>query len=675
MKKLITLLLILCQLSYGGITISGGGGGGSGTLTSINADSTEDQTLTTGTSGSDFAIVDNGSGDHKFNLPTASGSARGALSSADWTNFNSKLSAAITSINSQTGASQTLAVGTSGSDFAVSTSSNTHTFNLPDAGASARGVVTTGTQTIAGTKTFSTAPILSSLSTQAMPYLNSSKQFANGGWTQADSTFATVFTPTGSPSIGLNIDLSSLTAYSTAGFNINAGTVPSSAAVTLSRINATGTTSSNALTGHRVTFNNGSYSGAQVRGNDVFINVSNNATALTPASSGGGNVGYFSLVGASNPGAGYGGVFTTVNGNLQVGVEGYAYQSGGGSSPQNYGGRFIATQANSAQAVGVYGRIYTTDGSTAEGANPGINAGGAFDNGNTTGYAFAALNNGTLKLLTKSNGDSAVVATQKIASFTAKGGPDLSNIGGTTTANTTTTITGSGTTYLEHLSELDRISVSSSAANYRHVKTIASNTSLTVEENLGNGTSQTINRKRAIQTWRDASDNFVGGIADYGHHLIGSPNAGVYFSNKIAGALTVNNSFSAAMIAAFYENGSWVSHVNVGGFYKHVYGSNTDGEQKPTYGNPVCGNSGRVTTNGGGGDEELGSCSIATSSMLNGDAPKLKITAYGNARNATGTFKLVMDGLNLCTWNIDIGVTKWNIDATVANDPGSAGVA
>lgn len=65
-------------------------------------------------------------------------------------------SSGITSINSQTGPAITLAVGTSGTDFAVANSTNTVTFNLPSASATARGVVTTGTQTIAGSKTFST---------------------------------------------------------------------------------------------------------------------------------------------------------------------------------------------------------------------------------------------------------------------------------------------------------------------------------------------------------------------------------------------------------------------------------------------------------------------------------------------------------------------------------------
>ncbi len=55
---------------------------------------------------------------------------------------------------------KTLAVGTSGSDFAVANAANSITFNLPDASASNRGVVTTGSQTFAGAKTLSSAPIV-----------------------------------------------------------------------------------------------------------------------------------------------------------------------------------------------------------------------------------------------------------------------------------------------------------------------------------------------------------------------------------------------------------------------------------------------------------------------------------------------------------------------------------
>lgn len=62
---------------------------GSG-VTSINSDTTAAQTLAVGTSGTDFAISDSGTGTHTFNLPTASHTNRGALSSADWDTFNAK---------------------------------------------------------------------------------------------------------------------------------------------------------------------------------------------------------------------------------------------------------------------------------------------------------------------------------------------------------------------------------------------------------------------------------------------------------------------------------------------------------------------------------------------------------------------------------------------------------
>jgi hypothetical protein len=71
----------------------------------------------------------------------------------------------ITSLNSLTAASQSFATGTSGTDFGISSATSTHIFNLPDAGSSARGVVSTGTQTLAGAKTFSSALTVSDATT------------------------------------------------------------------------------------------------------------------------------------------------------------------------------------------------------------------------------------------------------------------------------------------------------------------------------------------------------------------------------------------------------------------------------------------------------------------------------------------------------------------------------
>lgn len=50
---------------------------------------------------------------------------------------------------------KTLSTGTTGTDFAIAHSAGGIAFNLPDASATNRGVVTTGTQTLAGAKTFS----------------------------------------------------------------------------------------------------------------------------------------------------------------------------------------------------------------------------------------------------------------------------------------------------------------------------------------------------------------------------------------------------------------------------------------------------------------------------------------------------------------------------------------
>jgi hypothetical protein len=62
-------------------------------ITSLNGLTALTQTFATGTSGTDFGIS-SATSTHTFNLPTASASNRGALSSADWTTFNNKASTA-----------------------------------------------------------------------------------------------------------------------------------------------------------------------------------------------------------------------------------------------------------------------------------------------------------------------------------------------------------------------------------------------------------------------------------------------------------------------------------------------------------------------------------------------------------------------------------------------------
>jgi len=64
-------------------------------ITAINSLTGAAQTMVTGTDSTDFRIVSTGT-THKFNLPTASATNRGLLSSANWTTFNSKLGASDT---------------------------------------------------------------------------------------------------------------------------------------------------------------------------------------------------------------------------------------------------------------------------------------------------------------------------------------------------------------------------------------------------------------------------------------------------------------------------------------------------------------------------------------------------------------------------------------------------
>ena len=62
-----------------------------------------------------------------------------------WVNWTpTYISAAITSLNGLTAATQTFATGTTGTDFTISSSTSTHTFNIPSASATSRGLLTSG---------------------------------------------------------------------------------------------------------------------------------------------------------------------------------------------------------------------------------------------------------------------------------------------------------------------------------------------------------------------------------------------------------------------------------------------------------------------------------------------------------------------------------------------------
>lgn len=106
--------------------------GGVGTVTSIG--------IALGTSGTDIGVSGSpvtSSGNITLNVPTASASNRGLLSSTDWSTFNSKGSGTVTSVG--------ITLGTSGTDIGVSgspvTGSGAITLNVPTSSASNRGLL------------------------------------------------------------------------------------------------------------------------------------------------------------------------------------------------------------------------------------------------------------------------------------------------------------------------------------------------------------------------------------------------------------------------------------------------------------------------------------------------------------------------------------------------------
>lgn len=100
----------------------------SGGINTLNGLTASTQTFATGTSGTDFAISSSTSM-HTFNIPTASSSARGLLSSTDWSTFNGKQGA--------------LTLTTTGSSGAATLVGNT--LNIPQYSGSTISLTTTGT--------------------------------------------------------------------------------------------------------------------------------------------------------------------------------------------------------------------------------------------------------------------------------------------------------------------------------------------------------------------------------------------------------------------------------------------------------------------------------------------------------------------------------------------------
>jgi hypothetical protein len=112
-------------------------------ISTLNGLTAATQNFSTGMSGTDFNISST-TATHTFNIPSASATARGLLSNTDWTTFNNKQSA--------------ITLTTTGTSGAATFSSNT--LNIPNYAPDLSGYVTLATtQTISGAKTFNNSDL------------------------------------------------------------------------------------------------------------------------------------------------------------------------------------------------------------------------------------------------------------------------------------------------------------------------------------------------------------------------------------------------------------------------------------------------------------------------------------------------------------------------------------
>jgi hypothetical protein len=201
-------------------------------LTALNGLTAQVQYLATGTSGTDFNIS-SATATHTFNLPTASATNRGALSSSDWSVFNAKQNALTLTTTGTSGAATlvgatlnipqytdqfvgtvtsvaALTLGTSGTDLsstvANSTTTPVITLNVPTASATNRGALSSADWTTFNNKQNAlTNPITGTGTSGQVAYWNGTSSITGESNLFWDATNDRLGINTNTPSTSLHI--------------------------------------------------------------------------------------------------------------------------------------------------------------------------------------------------------------------------------------------------------------------------------------------------------------------------------------------------------------------------------------------------------------------------------------------------------------------------------------
>lgn len=168
--------------------------------------------------------------------------------------------------------------------------------------------------------------------------------------------------------------------------------------------------------GYRATLDGGTISSY---GFGIYIenNVTNSSTStFSPYNASGGNYGArFDISAASDTGQALGLASTGTDSKLVAGAAVQGVSPRDVSGNQAYGIRAHGARRNAAmtfpsQVVGVYGWITDTNSAAVEQRNPGISSAGIFDNGDTTANIFTAMDNGSSVLQVKDGGATSMQA-------------------------------------------------------------------------------------------------------------------------------------------------------------------------------------------------------------------------------------------------------------------------